>query len=80
MSPRQQEALDAAKANGGKLYRWPGAWWSTTKYTPYFDSRKKIVPQPAFSDLIILALLKRKLVQVEEKLPRGDPAVISVVP
>ena len=77
MSPTHEKCLATAFCAGGRLYRWPGAWWTVRKYDPHLDCRAA-VPEPHFHDLIVRGLLKRGLLEVRELMPRGGPCAVRV--
>jgi hypothetical protein len=55
-----RDTLEAAKANGGELHRWPGGFWMTEPVKPG-------IPRPTaiyFRSLSVAALVRRGLATV----------------
>lgn len=83
MSPHQQEALDQAKAAGGKLVRWPGGFWTVPGC-----SVQRHVKDPVWGDhdvptwwartATVKALIRSGAVRVTEEARPGFAVAVEV--
>ncbi len=75
LTSRMQEAFQAAKDNGGELYRHKGGFWAPRRAL----LRKDGVPKDWYATgQTIHALIDRNALDVVERLPLGDPLAVCI--